>query len=108
MFDSAQDLAACLGLEETQIRKLQARGYLLALALHPAEVRERLYHAHRRYRHQQEPSDTGTAWESSEGSTVSPCDPQTSQGHSRGELMPARRGPDQPIGLEYRGLDRSP
>lgn len=44
-----QHIAACLGIDEGTIRRLQARGYLLKLDLTGAEVRERLYRAHRRY-----------------------------------------------------------
>jgi hypothetical protein len=47
--DRAGDMAACLGLDEPLIRRLQARGYLLAFDLSEAEIRERLYRAHRRY-----------------------------------------------------------
>jgi hypothetical protein len=47
--DRARDMAACLGLDETLIRRLQARGYLLNFDLSEAEIRERLYRAHRRY-----------------------------------------------------------
>ena len=49
MFQRVRDIAACLGLEEATIRRLQARGYLLSFDLSEAEIRERLYHAHRRY-----------------------------------------------------------
>ena len=41
-----QAIAACLGLHETTVRGLQARGYLLEFDLTEAEVRERLYCAH--------------------------------------------------------------
>lgn len=51
MANTAQDIAACLGLEGTQIRKLQARGYLRALDLTPTQIRERLYHAHLRHQY---------------------------------------------------------
>jgi hypothetical protein len=47
--DRARDMVACLGLDEALVRRLQARGYLLAFDLSEAEIRERLYHAHRRY-----------------------------------------------------------
>lgn len=42
-------IAACLGLDEATIRRLQARGYLLTLDLTEAEARERLYRAHCRH-----------------------------------------------------------
>jgi hypothetical protein len=54
MFDRAPDIAACLGLDEAQIRQLQARGYLLSLELNQAQIRLRLYHSHRRYLRQRE------------------------------------------------------
>ncbi len=49
MYDRARDMAACLGLEEALLRRLQARGSLLAFDLSEAEIRERLYQGHRRY-----------------------------------------------------------
>ncbi len=39
-------VAARLGLDETTIRRLRARGHLPRLALTEPEIRERLYHAH--------------------------------------------------------------
>jgi hypothetical protein len=39
-FDRACDTAARLGLDEALIRRLQARGYLLAFDLSEAEIRE--------------------------------------------------------------------
>ena len=47
--DRARDMAACLGLDETLVRRLQARGYLLAFDLSEAEIRAGLYRAHRHY-----------------------------------------------------------
>ena len=41
-----EQVAARLGLDETTIRRLQARGYLGRLALTEAEISERLYRAH--------------------------------------------------------------
>jgi hypothetical protein len=38
-FDRARDTAARLGLDEALIRRLQARGYLLAFDLSEAEIR---------------------------------------------------------------------
>jgi hypothetical protein len=48
MLGRARDMAACLRLDEALIRRLQARGYLLNFDLSEAEIRERLYRAHRR------------------------------------------------------------
>jgi hypothetical protein len=39
-------IAARLGIDETQVRRLQARGYLLSLPLEESEIRERLFRAH--------------------------------------------------------------
>jgi hypothetical protein len=39
-FDHARDMAARLGLDEALIRRLQARGCLLAFDLSEAEIRE--------------------------------------------------------------------
>jgi hypothetical protein len=49
MIDRAHHTAACLGLDDAIVRRLQARGYLLTFELSEAEIRERLYRGHRRY-----------------------------------------------------------
>ena len=49
VFDRAHDVAACLGLDEATLRRLQARGYLRTFDLSEAEIRERLYRGHSRY-----------------------------------------------------------
>jgi hypothetical protein len=49
MYDRACDMAACLGLDEALLRRLEARGYLLGFDLSELEIRERLYHGHHRY-----------------------------------------------------------
>ncbi len=49
VFDRVHDIAACLGLDEATLRRLQARGYLRTFDLSEAEIRERLYRAHRRH-----------------------------------------------------------
>jgi hypothetical protein len=49
VFDRAHEIAACLGLEEATLRRLQARGYLRTLDLSEAEIRERLYRGHSSY-----------------------------------------------------------
>jgi hypothetical protein len=41
-----REVAQRLGLNETTIARLQARGYLDRLALTEPQIRERLYHAH--------------------------------------------------------------
>ena len=45
----ARTIAARLGIDETQVRRLQARGYLLSLPLEQWEIRERLFCAHATY-----------------------------------------------------------
>ena len=45
----ARTIAARLGIDETQVRRLQARGYLLSLPFEDAEIRERLFCAHAAY-----------------------------------------------------------
>jgi hypothetical protein len=45
----ARTIAARLGIDETLVRRLQARGYLLSLPLDDPEIRERLLRAHRAY-----------------------------------------------------------
>jgi hypothetical protein len=42
----ARTIAARLGIDETVVRRLQARGYLLSLPLDEREIRERLLRAH--------------------------------------------------------------
>jgi hypothetical protein len=44
--DDPRRVAARLGIDEAVVERLQARGYLRALALEDAEIRERLYLAH--------------------------------------------------------------
>jgi hypothetical protein len=39
-------IATRLGLDETDVRRLQARGYLLTLDLREWEIRDRLFRAH--------------------------------------------------------------
>jgi hypothetical protein len=39
-------IAARLGIDETLVRRLQARGYLLSLSFDEQEIRERLLRAH--------------------------------------------------------------
>jgi hypothetical protein len=45
----AQTIAARLHLDETEVRRVQARGYLLSLPFDDREIRERLLRAHRVY-----------------------------------------------------------
>jgi hypothetical protein len=45
----ARTIAARLGIDETQVRRLQARGYLLSLPFEDSEIRERLFCAHAAY-----------------------------------------------------------
>lgn len=47
---NVQRIAACLGVDEIVIRRLQARGYLRAFGLTELEVRRRLYAAHLAHR----------------------------------------------------------
>jgi hypothetical protein len=46
MATDTHSIAACLGVDEDTIRRLQARGYLLRFDLTEREVRRRLYDAH--------------------------------------------------------------
>jgi hypothetical protein len=48
-----QRVAARLGLDETTIRRLEARGYLSRLALSEPQIRARLYDAHLAHLHPQ-------------------------------------------------------
>ena len=43
---NARTIAARLGIDETLVRRLQARGYLLSLPFDEQEIRERLLRAH--------------------------------------------------------------
>ena len=49
MASSTHFIAACLGVDESTIRRHQARGYLLGFDLSRHEVRKRLYHGHLSY-----------------------------------------------------------
>jgi hypothetical protein len=46
MSTDPRTIAARLGLDEQDVRRLQARGYLLTLPLDAATVRRRLHRAH--------------------------------------------------------------
>jgi hypothetical protein len=46
MVTDPHTIASRLGIDETLVRRLQARGYLLTFQLDQAEVRERLFRAH--------------------------------------------------------------
>jgi hypothetical protein len=47
--NGARTIAARLRIDETEVRRVQARGYLLSLPFDDREIRERLLHAHRVY-----------------------------------------------------------
>jgi hypothetical protein len=49
MATDPRTIAARLGIGETFVRRLQTRGYLQELPLGDAEIRRRLYHAHRAF-----------------------------------------------------------
>ena len=46
---NAHLIAVCLGVDESAVHRLQARGYLLVFDLTALEVRERLYRGHVAY-----------------------------------------------------------
>lgn len=62
-------VAARLGLDETTIARLQARGQLERLALTQPEIREHLYRAHLAYLHAQRRSTQGSGRANVAGST---------------------------------------
>jgi hypothetical protein len=45
----AQTIAARRRIDETEVRRVQARGYLLSLPFDDREIRERLLRAHRAF-----------------------------------------------------------
>jgi hypothetical protein len=49
MATDPRTIAARLEIGETSVRRLQARGYLRRLTLSDAEIRHRLYRAHRAF-----------------------------------------------------------
>jgi hypothetical protein len=63
-------VAARLGLDETTIARLRARGRLERLALTQPEIRERLYRAHLAYLDAQRRSTQGGGRAKAVGSTV--------------------------------------
>jgi hypothetical protein len=57
----ARTIAARLGIDETLVRRLQVRGYLLSLPFDEREIRELLLRAHCVYalRHRRRPRSAG-------------------------------------------------
>lgn len=47
--NDARTIAARLRIDETEVRRVRARGYLLSLPFDDREIRERLLRAHRVY-----------------------------------------------------------